>query len=60
MPRGEQRRNSKLTEQQVLSVKDLLENTDMSNREISNELNIPYYMISKIKNGKAWAYLTGY
>ena len=60
MPKGEQRKNSKLTEKQVLEVKYLLENTEMSNREISNKLNIPYYIVSKIKNGKAWTYLTGY
>ena len=60
MPKGEQRKNSKLTEKQVLDAKYLLENTEMSNRQIANKLNIPYYMVSKIKNGKAWNYLTGY
>lgn len=60
MPKGEQRVNSKLTEIQVLQVKYLLENTKMTNREISNKLNIPYNAVSKIKNGKSWTYLTGY
>lgn len=46
--------SSKLKEEQVESIKDLLLNTKQSLTSIANDFNISIYAISDINNGKSW------
>lgn len=51
--------NHKLTEEEVLEIVKLIEAGNLTQTEIANKFNIGQYQISKIKNGKAWASVTG-
>lgn len=55
--RGENHGKSKLTEAQVIEIKELLTNTNLSQKEIGKKYGVSRMQISKIKTGRAWSHL---
>jgi predicted DNA-binding protein YlxM (UPF0122 family) len=54
---GSNHQNSKLTESDVKEIKGLLENSDMSQREIGERYGVDQTAISKINVGRAWTHV---
>ncbi|MCE5220037.1 MAG: HNH endonuclease [Clostridium sp.] len=55
--KGSQKKQSKLTEDDVIIIKDYL-NKGMGVREIARLYNVCHSIISNIKTGKAWKHVT--
>ena len=56
--RGENISGSKLTEQQVLEICDLLKNSNLSLQDIGNKFGVSKHCIFDIKRKKSWTWLT--
>ena len=56
--RGENHGGAKLTEAQVLEIKELLTNTNLSQKEIGKMFGVLNPQISSIKTGRRWSHLT--
>jgi len=56
--KGEMHGTSKLTEKDVIDIKNLLKTTDLKQREIAAIFNIGGDVISRIKTGNAWKHVT--
>ena len=52
---GESNPNTKLTEEQVLEIRELLANTDMLQREIAELYDVCQMAISEINTGRRWS-----
>jgi hypothetical protein len=50
-------KNNKLTEKDVIEIKNLLRDSKLTQTEIGNKFNVNNSVISSIKNGKSWSYL---
>lgn len=59
-PRGEANGASKLTTEQVLEIKELLEKSDIKQYKIAEMYGVGAFCISSIKTGRTYSYLTGY
>jgi len=57
---GENTKSAKLSTDDVLSIKWMLENKNMTQQEIADNFNITRSVISAIKRGVSWDYITGY
>jgi DNA-binding transcriptional regulator YiaG len=55
--KGETHGNSKLTEEQVLEIKELLTATNLSERRIAKQYNISRATVRDIKHGLTWTHL---
>jgi len=55
---GSQNPRSKLSEEQVKEIKQLLNNGNLTQKEIAEKFGVVRQHISKIKNGKIWGHLT--
>jgi len=56
--RGEHNGTTKITEQQAILILNLLEEKEITQRSISIELGISYYIVNSIANNASWKYLT--
>ena len=56
--RGENISGSKLTEQQVLEICNLLKNSNLSLQDIGNKFGVSKHCIFDIKRKKSWTWLT--
>ena len=56
--RGEKIASNKLTEQQVLEICELLQNTNLSLQTIGDKYGVSKYCIFDIKRKKSWSWLT--
>jgi len=54
---GEKHKRSKITENKAINIIELI-NKGLSSLEISNELNISYYIVNNIKTKKLWKHLS--
>jgi len=54
---GEKNGCSKLTEKQVLKIRELCKNTNLTHKEISKQFNVSESRISIIKNRKSWKHI---
>lgn len=57
--KGEKTHTSKLKEEEVLEICELLDTTKMTNVDIGNKYGVSAGAISCINTGKSWNYLTG-
>lgn len=55
--RGENSNFAKLKEWEVLEIKDLLKNTDLTHKNIADRYNVSRSHIGSIANGKVWSHL---
>lgn len=58
--KGEKQGASKLTEKQVLKIYELAWNGEILQRQIAKNFNVSKSIISDIKHGKTWSWLTGH
>lgn len=56
--RGSNNGNSKLNEDQVLEIRDLLLFTELSIKSIANKFNVPISTINGITSGNSWTHIT--
>ena len=56
--KGEEHYNTKLTEENVLDILELLKTTKMSQEKIAKLFNVKQITISNIKTGRSWTHLT--
>jgi hypothetical protein len=57
--RGESRHNSKLLNNEVIQIVDMLKSGTMTQREIASKFNISNTVVCNIKLGKSWRHITG-
>lgn len=59
-PFGEQSYSTKITEEQALSIIELLKNTKLSHSEIADKIKCSVSTVTSINNCRAWSYLHKY
>jgi predicted XRE-type DNA-binding protein len=55
--KGENHGQAKLTESEVLEIKSLAKNSDMSRKRIAQKYNVSKSAINSIINNRSWRYL---
>jgi predicted XRE-type DNA-binding protein len=58
--KGEEHHNCKLTEADVLEIKELLESGEVSGPEIASLFDVNQQLVSKINKGHRWSHVTGW